>query len=277
MTFLYGTSFLYGVGSGIWVDALFGVTDPGLAIIPPIALGAAMPIGVFFWDEYSRFGRGVPSSIATGLTLGALEGIAISGTQWQHARDTGDDWSFKTQTTITFLTATAGGVGGYVFGEFLNPDPRSLGFIASGAAWGSITGTLFGAGLTARNGDWKDGASIAGLVGFNAGILATGALSLVYTPSWTTQKWMWLGYGGGVAATSLVYLVYLATGTNASNGLIANAAGGLGGLTLAAVLTAYETDPEDVQGPRADFKPPFFVGFAPTPNGGGTLTAYGQF
>ncbi|MFO0680069.1 MAG: hypothetical protein U0169_26340 [Polyangiaceae bacterium] len=276
MYFLYGASVAYGVGSGVWLDSLFKVNDPGLAIIAPIALGAAMPVGVYLWDNYAEFHRGVPSSTALGLTLGAMEGMGIAGVQWQHS-GAGNTWPFATQTTLTFLGATGGAVGGYAFGEWLRPDPRAVGFIGSGAGWGTLTGILFGSGLSARNGDWKDGASIAGLVGFNAGIVASGALSTFYTPSWNTQKWMWAGYGLGVAATSIVYIFYGAAGQNASNGLIANAIGGVGGLTLAAILTARNTDPEDR---TATFTPPFQLGFSPTgPSGekGGTLTAYGQF
>jgi RNA polymerase sigma factor (sigma-70 family) len=39
MTALYVTSALYGVGSGIWLDALVQLSDPGIAVIMPIALG----------------------------------------------------------------------------------------------------------------------------------------------------------------------------------------------------------------------------------------------
>jgi hypothetical protein len=201
MVFLYGTGLLYGVGTGIWADSLAKLSDPAFASITPLVLGAAVPIGIYFWDDYAQLHRGVPSSIATGLTLGAFEGLAISGVQWQHSGGGGpNSWSFATEASVTWSLATVGGVGGFAFGEWLRPDPRSLGFISSGAGWGAIAGTLFGAGL--GSGDWKDGASIAGLVGYNLGILATGALSVVYVPSWQTQKWMWVGFAGGTAAAS---------------------------------------------------------------------------
>ena len=51
-----------------------------------------------------------------------------------------------------------------------------MSFVASGAGWGAISGTLLGAGI--ENGpDWKDGGSIGGLIGYNAGIASTGAIS----------------------------------------------------------------------------------------------------
>jgi hypothetical protein len=286
MSFLYGMTLAYGVGTGIWIDALGKITDPGLAILAPIGFGAAFPIATYFWDDWSRFHRGVPSSMATGLALGAVEGLAISGVHWQH---TGNgpitSKSFQGYTTLTFLGATAGGIGGYAFGEWLRPDPRSLAFIASGAGWGALTGTFFGAGVSGR--DWKDAASIAGLVGYNAGIAATGVLSTFYVPSYNTLKYMWLGYLAGTAAASVVYVFYLFSDSDPKHGLIANAAGGLAGLGLAAALTADMKDDDDTR--RAGYKPPlpFQLGMTPVPPppgmsmtnapSGSMLSAFGQF
>ena len=278
MGFLYGTSVAYGIGTGIWIDAVAGISDPGLAFIAPIAFGAAAPVGLYFWDDYDNLHRGVPASIATGLVLGGVEGLAIGGLQWQATGNGGPNtWSFRTQTTVTFLTATGGGVGGYFFGEWLRPDPRSLGFIASGAAWGAISGTLFGAGVTKTGGDWKDPGSVVGFVGFNAGIAATGALSTFYTPSWQSQKYMWLGYAAGTVAASVVYIFYAFSDAPVWHGLIANSLGGLAGVGIAAAVTADLKDeaPAPGQPPRA-WSPPFHVGFAPAP-GGGMLNAYGMW
>ena len=171
IAFLYGTSILYGVGGGIWIDALAGVKDPGIAVIAPVLLGAAAPAGIYLWDRYGEFHGGVPSSIAAGIALGGIEGGLISATQWQNASPTGQ-WKFGTQSTITFLTATAGAFGGYAYGEWFRPDPRTLSFVMSSSGWGGITGTLMGAGIANRHGDWKDGATIGGLVGYNAGLAA---------------------------------------------------------------------------------------------------------
>src|ERR1019366_3229902 len=83
MAYLYGVGFAYGVGSGIWIDALAKESDPGIAFIAPLLLGAAVPVAVYAWDYNQEFDRGVPSSIATGLLLGGIEGTAIDGLQWQ--------------------------------------------------------------------------------------------------------------------------------------------------------------------------------------------------
>ena len=138
MAYLYGVSIAYGAGTGIWLDALAKVNDPAIDVIAPIGLAIAMPIGVYLWDANDEFGRGVPSSIATGMLLGGVEGIAVSGLQWQLTGGTSPgsnsgQWSFTGWSTLTFLGATGGGIGGFAFGEWLNPDPRGLAFISSGA------------------------------------------------------------------------------------------------------------------------------------------------
>jgi hypothetical protein len=281
LLFLYGAGIGYGVGTGIWIDALANVTDPGIAFIAPLALGVAMPIGVYFLDDNVTLHRGVPSSIATGLALGAVEGMAISSTQWELS-DHGNAWSFKTDATVTWLIATGGAVGGYAFGEWLRPDPRKLSFIASGAAWGAISGSFLGAGIVSSKNNWDNGASIWGLVGYNAGIVATGALATVYTPSYETQKWMWIGYAAGTAAGCVVYPFYLlAPDAPVHHGLIANALGGLGGLALAA---AFAGTMSDEPGHAKNFSPPVNVAVTPAPPAapgaamrGAMLSAYGQW
>ncbi len=269
---LYGFGLAYGVGAGIWIDALGKVGDPGLAVIAPLLLGAAVPVGIYAWDVNQPFDRGVPSSIATGLLLGGVEGIAIDGLQWQLTGNGGPhSWSFRTWTSITFATATAGGVGGYAFGEALQPDPRSLGLIASGAGWGAITGILFGSGVV--GGDWKDGAAVWGFAGYNAGILAAGAVATTYVPSWQTLKYMWLGDLLGTLATTPVYFFYIGSDDQPRHGLIANAVGGLGGLALAAALTGNMSDPPGT----ASWTPPFQIAVSPTGTGGAQLMAFGMF
>ncbi len=275
MLFLYGTSIGYGIGTGIWIDALANVKDPGVAIIAPIGFGAAMPVGVYFLDQNVTLHAGTPAAISTGMILGAFEGIAISGTQWQFTHERSHDWSFGAYSTLTFIGATGGGFGGYAFGEWAHLDPKGLAFVASGAGWGAISGTLLGAGI--ENGpDWKDGGSIAGLIGYNGGLAATGAISFLYTPSWYTQKWMWLGYLIGTAGGSIVYPFYLLD-SNAKqdihHGLIANSLGGIAGVALAGALTsgAFENAEKSILNDL-----PFQLGVAPA-RGGATLQAAGAF
>jgi hypothetical protein len=287
MLFLYMTSAMWGIGTGIWVDWGSGVNDPGIAFIAPLLFGAAAPIGLFLWDNYDNLDKGVPSSIGLGLSLGAVEGIAIAGTQWQNTCNGNcGTWSDATKAALTWGISTAGGVGGYFFGEYLKPDPRALTFIASGAGWGAISGLLLGAG--AESSQWVngttttsnsispadsfgDGAAVGGLIGYNAGIVATGALSLLgYVPSWRTQQAMWLGYLVGTAGASIVYLFYIGQ-PDVHHGMIANSLGGLAGVGVAGALTANMKDTAKA------WVPPFQIGLAPTPYGGAALAAFGTW
>ena len=275
MASLYITGGLYGAGMGIWIDAIGHVKDPAIAILPPIGLAAGGVVGTYLVDRFVDLHRGVPSSISTGLVLGAVEGLGIGAVQYQHS-DKGNHWSFATGSTVTFLTATGGGAAGALFGELVRPNPRSMGLITAGATFGAISGTAIGAGVGGK--DWKDAGSIAGLVGYNVGIVGAGALSLVWTPTWQTQKYMWIGYGAGAAASMLIYVPYIFIDDGQPRrGLVANgvvALAGAGGGALLGVLL----DGDDGQSAHngEDFKPPFTLGFAPQ-KGGGALTAFGTW
>jgi len=284
MNYLYATSGAWGVGTGIWLDAIFGITNPGGAVVMPIVFGAGAPIAAFFTDnQVGPLARGVPSSMATGLVLGAVEGIAISGVQWQHARDKQQDWTFRTQTSVTWVCATGGGLAGLALGELTSPDSRNLALVGSGAGWGTLSGAMLGIAASGR--DWKDGASIAGLVGYNVGILGTGALGLVHTPSWDSQKYMWFGYAGGALAGSLVFPFYALTpDADPKTGFIGPALGSLAGAAVAAALTFDWQDPAETRGKI--FEPPVQVSIAPPPRlsqapsetpGGLMLTGSGTF
>jgi hypothetical protein len=273
MVVLYGTSIAYGIGTGIWIDGVAGVSDPGLAFIAPVVFGGAVPVGLYVADHYYAFHRGVPESISTGMWLGAVEGVAIAGTQFETAP--GSRWGFGGQATATWLFATGGGIGGYAFGEWLRPDSRSLTFIASGGAWGAIAGTEFGAALGGSGAtcqlpnppcaSWADGASIVGLIGYNVGLAATGALSIKYTPSWRTQAWMWGGFLIGTAASSIVYFGYIGSSDNPRHGLIANSLGGLAGAGLAGALTANWKDDNGTNNAaqQGSWTPPFQISMQP--------------
>ncbi len=276
MAYLYGVGIAYGAGTGVWLDSLAGVNDPGIGIIAPVAFGIAMPVAAYIWDANDELGRGVPSSIATGLLLGGVEGMAVSGLQWQltggiNPGPNSGQWTFPAWSTLTFLGATGGGIGGFVYGEWVHPDPRGLAFISSGAGWGSLFGGMLGAGGASYPMFSGNGAAIGGFISYNAGIAATGFISLGYTPSWESLKYMWLGDILGTVATTPVYLFYINSNNTAQHGLIANALGGLAGLGIAAALTANLQDSPST----SSWTPPFTVAVAPNPNGGAQLTASG--
>lgn len=285
MVYLYGTGLAYGIGVGSWIDILAKAQDPGVIAIAPILFGAGIPAGFFLWDYIDTFRPGVPASLATGLWLGFLEGVAISGTQV--ALSSPDRrWDLPTAASITFATTTAGGVGGFFFGRWLEPDPRGVAFIAEGMGWGAATGLMMGIGASAdgKGSSEKssgDGAAVGTLLGANLGIAATATMVIAgYQPSWNAQKWMWLGYTVGAAAPSFLYLFYIGQNDkDPKHGLVANALGGVAGLTFAAILAGGMSDEEPMV-PRSGkaYKPPFNLLVTPPDRGqGGILSAVGTW
>lgn len=206
---LYGVSVGYGAGLGIWLDAEADVKDPGVALIMPAVLGVAAPVGVYFLDQPSM-PKGMPAAISAGLALGAGEGVGIASYQFVSASKA-DAWGFRGLTRATALGATLGGVGGYALGYFADPDPQSSVAVTSGAAWGAFIGGAFGYGASKLHigyGRANDSAGLGGLIGYNLGMAAMGALSVVYEPTWNQLAWMWAGGGIGAVVSLPVYLFY---------------------------------------------------------------------
>jgi hypothetical protein len=206
---LYVASVAYGVGMGIWFSAELGIDDPGVFLIPPAILGIAAPVGVWFLDD-PAMPSGLPAAIATGMFVGAGEGIGIASYQFVTA-DEDDAWGFKGLSRATALGATLGGVGGYALGYFQEPSPKSSLLVSSGVMWGSAIGAMFGYGASEADigyGRANDSAGLGGLIGFNLGLAATAAISMVYIPSWEQIGWMWAGAGIGTAVSLPIFLFY---------------------------------------------------------------------
>lgn len=240
MGVLYGVSAAYGVGLGIWFDAEVGISDPGVALITPAILGVGAPIGAYFLDE-PEMPRGMPASIAAGLALGAGEGIGIASYQFVTANKA-DAWGFRGLSRATALGATLGGIGGYALGYFQAPEPQSSLLVSSSAMWGTAIGAMFGYGASAKGigyGLANDKAGLGGLIGYNVGMVAAAAVSLVYVPSWNQLGWMWGGAGIGAAVSLPVYLFYAGDGgPPAKRGLLFTATATTLGLAAGAVFAS---------------------------------------
>ncbi len=266
LAFLYGTSAAYGVTMGAWIDTLgpcspnapnSGKCDAGLALVAPLLIGTAVPLTFFLWDNFVKGGihKGVPSSISTGLIVGALEGLGVAGANYAISGDDPNRWSSNGIMSSVWVASTLGGIAGYAYGEVVRPDPRKIAFVASGAGWGAAMGALFGGGVANSDGaSVAQGMLVGNLVGTNVGLATAGVLTAVgYDPSWKSLKYMWLGAAIGFVATSPVYLIYVAEpndkspasltscGPNgcalANHGMFANTFGILAGIVIAGILT----------------------------------------
>ena len=206
---LYTTAALYGVGTGAWLSMELGLDDPGIFLIPPALLGVAAPVGVYFLDD-PEMDRGMPAAIASGMVIGAGEGIGIWSYQFVTTNED-EAWGFKGLTRATTLGATLGGVAGFATGYYLEPSPKSSLLTSSAVVWGAAIGTMFGYGGSDGDAEWgtaNDSASLGGLIGYNLLLAAGAAASAVYIPSYEQVGWMWAGAGVGVAASLPVFLFY---------------------------------------------------------------------
>jgi hypothetical protein len=259
---LYGVSVAYGVGVGVWLSAEVGIDDPALFLIPPAVLGVAAPVGVYFFDRTGPK-RGVPAAIATGMLVGAGEGLGIWS--YQHVSATkADEWGFRGLARSEVIGSTLGAAGGVALGYLQAPSPKSSLLISSSVLWGTAVGSMFGYGATAANqgyGRSNDGASLGGLIGFNVGLAAAAGLSTVYIPTYKSLGAMWLGSGIGFAASLPVYLLYARDGgPPAKRGLIFSGVATTLGIGAGAVFTLGSEDSAS-----ADTEPRFarIYGFAP--------------
>lgn len=256
--YLYGAAVTYGAGLGIWIDAEAKIKDPGVNLIFPALLGVAAPIGVYLADYYTKgLPEGLPAAIATGMLLGAGEGIAIwsmheAALKWGVAAN--DHWGFRAFARAEVAGGLLGGAAGGLFYYLLKPTPKKTMLVASGAAWGSMIGMAFGIGASncnlnpappdsyvnntlgdnlitppgynirtpECNGEAGSRAKLAmgGLIGFNVGMGAAIATIIGWTPSWNQLGWMWLGFGVGAAISTPVYAFYATGDRDPRRGLI---------------------------------------------------------
>jgi hypothetical protein len=224
--YLYGAAIAYGAGAGIWIDseAYGGVgqkIDPGISLIAPVLMGAAMPMAVFFADR-KPMREGLPSAIASGLVIGAGEGLIISTFASAHSAVPGT-WGFRGLARAEVVGATIGGAGGLVYGLAVKPTPKRTMFITSAVGMGAIIGYEFGGGGTASLTPWSqanDGTTLGGVLGYNLAFGAAAVTSAFWTPSWNQLGWMWAGFGIGEVASTLVYPFYAATHGDPRRGLI---------------------------------------------------------
>ncbi|AKT43408.1 hypothetical protein [Chondromyces crocatus] len=233
--YLYATATAYGVGTGIWVDALFGIENPGLALIAPGILGVAAPVLVFIADR-PRMPEGLPSAIATGMLIGAAEGLGVASYQWMSA-DKKNEWPFLGLATSEFIGGTVGGVAGFAFYHLLRPNPKTNMLLASSAVWGSAIGGMFGGG--ASRGDWgqaNDSVALGGLIGLNVAVAGAVGVSLAWTPSWNQIGWMWGGAAIGAVASLPVYIAYAGSDSDPRTGLIFQGVASLLGLGAGAFI-----------------------------------------
>jgi len=216
-------------------------------LIAPALLGVGAPLTVYLLDN-PALPRGLPAAIATGMVIGAGEGIGIASYQFVSAK-AADAWGFRGLSRATALGATLGGVGGFAVGYLQEPSPKSSLLATSGVVWGAGVGGMLGYGASGKGigyGLANDSAALGGLIGFNVGLAAAAGLSTVYIPSYRALSYMWIGAGVGAAVSLPVYLAYAGKGgPPAKRGLVFTGTATTVGIVAGALLAGAGSDSAD--------------------------------
>ncbi|MEO7036732.1 MAG: hypothetical protein ABI548_22475 [Polyangiaceae bacterium] len=187
----------------------------------------------------------MPGAIASGLVIGAGEGIGIASYQFVSSSSE-KAWGFRGLSRSTLLGATLGGAGGVALGYLQDPSPKSSLLTTSGVVWGAAIGTMFGYGASATGAGYSranDSAALGGLVGFNLGLAATAGLSTVYIPTYRALTYMWAGAGIGAAVSLPVYFAYAGKNSPpAKHGLVLSGVTTLLGIGAGALLAGTAPD-----------------------------------
>ena len=75
------------------------------------------------------------STVCIGMVIGAGEGFGIWSYQFVSS-DEDEAWGFRGLSRAVTIGATAGAVGGYAVGYYLEPSPKSTLLMTSSVAWG---------------------------------------------------------------------------------------------------------------------------------------------
>jgi hypothetical protein len=263
---LYSTAVVYGVGTGLWIDALTGADQAAAVTLPPLLFAGASAglVGLLDSGKGLRYGAG--QAIVTGVWLGLEEGLVFAVYEGSQP----NNWSAAGAATLIWATSTAGAVAGGIAGATLPMTPGRASYVGSAGLWTGALGGLFLGAVTQDNGAPWAAAGVGVAAGTVAGILSAGPVS----PSVAHVRFIDLGGIVGVLAAGGLYLA--ASGNNVDGHALSGAAalGAAGGLVTAFLLTRSmpkDDEPSEQTSPTTSWSP----SVAPVP-GGAALTLRGS-
>ena len=264
---LYTAAAFYGLGTGLWFDVH---TDPNTVagVVVPMVLASGAAVGtVALLDVGHPLKYGVPSSIASGMTLGLQEGLVLA--LWNQSQDdVSARWSGTAAADVLWGLTTLGAVGGGVLGATLGATPGRAAFVESSGLWaGVVTGfaaVAFHSSDLNRGADALFAADIGMNFGAVGGLLAAGPVS----PSVARVSFLNLGAIGGGLLTGALYLAAAGNNLDARAGLGVTALGIAGGVGIAWAATA-RMPPDRPEPSRSDASSSFHFTPAVLPVAGG--------
>jgi hypothetical protein len=232
---LYTLGFVYGLGTGLWIDAVTQPESTAGIVLPPL-IGAGLGIaGVAILDSGRGLRYGVPSAISAGLIIGLDEGTVW--TLWNQSQRSGDRWSTQGAASVVWGLSTVGAIAGGLVGSSVPITPGRALFVQAGALWG---GAVLGLGMGALAADphgERAGYFAAGVgtnVGWVGAALAAGSVS----PSSARVQLVNVGGIAGFLLFGGIYLAAADKNPNVHAEVGAAALGSAAGLTAAWFITA---------------------------------------
>jgi hypothetical protein len=193
ITQLYVSSILYGIGTGLWLDAHTQPSSAAAAVLPALGFAGLAAGGVAVLDVTHPLHYGQPQAIVSGLNIGLEEGIVLA--LWDETRSgSGTQWSGQTVADVVWSLSTLGAFSGAVVGTVVGTTPGRASFVGSAALWSSIVAGLAGVAATPPSGDQGGAGLMAALVGLNAGLV--GGLFAAGPVSPTIGRVRFLDIGG---------------------------------------------------------------------------------
>lgn len=188
---LYTTGFLYGVGTGVWIDALIDVNDARVGVWIPLLLAGAGIGAAYLLDNPTHIQPGRATAINTGLLLGITAGAGV----WVTHDVATENWRAATGSSVMWTSATLGMGLGYGIAALTDSSAASANFALSLGVWGAALGLINGGIAGADNlGAFLLGGEVVG----TAAALATAG---ILKPGPYQSRWLDLGViAGGLLA-----------------------------------------------------------------------------
>ena len=229
---LYASAITLGLGTGVWLDVMFGLEDVRAAVALPLVMGG-LGAGALYLAERNggpiRRGRGTAAS--NGFTLGIIGGTLLG----IYGADRGR-WGGRAVASTIWGGAVLGVGLGYAIGALAESRPASASFVGSGGVWGAVFG-MTTVGLFRSNSSGST-IPIAGMVGELVGAGTAAALAGTLHPAEAQVRWMDLGiFSGGLVGVGLAVLIFANTsGESLAGPALLVEAGMVGGGVLGYVL-----------------------------------------